>query len=1236
MKKSIYNNKQILEKKKLIKKIEPDISILENNLKDVNIRYVIHMADIHIHKREREEEYKQVFNNLYADLLQKNINNKNSIIVVAGDILHDKTDLHPISVNLTKYLFITLCKITKVIVIPGNHDVSLLNMNHNSIESIVKNLQTENKLYLLNDEGYYQYYNILFGHTRFGQSTKVLECKFDFDGYKCGLYHGIINGVKENNIEYKNTKEEKKYFDTNDFNDYDFVFLGDIHKHGFLTSKKNIAYPGSLIQQTIDESLDKGYIFWDLEKGKGEFKKVKNEYGKIKIEIDEDGKSNYDIKKLPKKLDVRIDCKSLDRKYIEDIYKNLNKHDIIVNKKIDLMVGSKNRDTKILIGGKEQNLNTIKNTNDLSNLLILKLKENKQIDDKQIDSYKKLIDELLQNYNFNDCETKRKIKLISLKFDNMAIYGENNNIDFTKFKNIMGIIAPNSSGKSSFIDVILYSIFEECTRGDRIDLLNTKKKSFLSEIKLEINNIKYTIKRTLIRNSKKSNDIKAGVEFYENDINISGKDKINTELLIKQKIGDIDDFIMTSVVTQKSLYQGKIMGFAELSSDKKRDILCRLARLDIYDGLFNEVSGKLRSIKSEINKYNGDINKYNTYGKDIRDIRNEINKKKTEIKEKIIILENDNKKFNDKLEEYKKIKYQMSNYDFSQINIITKINEEYNINDEIETLKSKINEINKKINELKLELNEIGDIKEIETNYQSNKNKKIQKYNDEINELTKKIWIDTNFDYNNFNERKNEEEINKLNKEKNILQKNIDSNTILLQDITKKITKKIKVIDKKNIDENNELKEQLKNIENKKIKDIQDLEDYSQRLNNLEEHEYNPKCKFCMKNSMTKEKLLLEKSIELLQNNIKNNDISIIELTKNINKNKKIVETYDNYISLIKEKEKNENEKKNIEKDIIIDRGEIRNIDNKIKELEQYKQNYNKFLENNNTEYKIREIKDKLKKLLNDKCEEKIEYDKLNEVIMEYMKKYEEFQNKLIIKETENNEIINKKELYEKYNIFCDNEKNIKKIEKEIEECNKKKDILYQENIMIEKNDTGISIIEQKINECLENYDKYSVINNILKDGGLIESIMKDNLLPRFNEIVNNLFVKFGARPVNIKYESIGKKHVINIYDEYGRNTNRDGGYQTFLNNLIYRIALSELNPNMRSLFMIIDEALDSADSTNKQEMKKLINYLRTQYEWIMIVSHNDDVKDSFDNMIEICDNTNDTANSGIKQIIYI
>ena len=70
------------------------------------------------------------------------------------------------------------------------------------------------------------------------------------------------------------------------------------------------------------------------------------------------------------------------------------------------------------------------------------------------------------------------------------------------------------------------------------------------------------------------------------------------------------------------------------------------------------------------------------------------------------------------------------------------------------------------------------------------------------------------------------------------------------------------------------------------------------------------------------------------------------------------------------------------------------------------------------------------------------------------------------------------------------------------------------------------------------------IINNILKNGGLIESIMKDNLLPRFNEIVNNLFVKFGSRQVVMKFERKEgqQKESINIYDENGVNTCRDGG----------------------------------------------------------------------------------------------
>jgi len=1210
------------------KQLKSNITLLKNDGNN-NIKYIVHLADIHIHKREREVEYIDVFDNLYVDLKHKRLNKENSLIVVAGDILHDKTDLHPISINLAKYFFITLCKISDVIVIPGNHDISLLNPDHNSVECIIKNLKTENNLYLLNDAGYYQINNILFGHTRFGQSKNVLKCDFSFDGYKCGLYHGIINGVSDNGYEYKNNVNEKKYFTTNDFSDYDFVFLGDIHKHSFL--KKNIAYSGSLIQQTIDESLDKGYVLWNLEIGTGEFQKVQNDYGKIKIEIDEDGKSFYDITKLPSKLDVRIDCKSFNRSHIDEIYTALNKSNITINKKIDIMIGSKNKDTKIMIGGKEQNLSIIKNVNDLSNLLILKIKENNNLNDEQINDYKKVIDDLLRNYNFNDIDQKRNIKLISLEFNNMAIYGENNLIDFTKFKNIMGISGPNSSGKSSFIDIILYSLFEESTRGDRYDLINANKKAFKSKIIIELNNVKYTIIRTLSRNSKTTKEVQATTEFYENDTNISGKNKKETDIFIRDKIGLIDDLLISSIVTQKSLFQGRSIGFSELSSDKKRDILCKLSRLDIYDNLYNDTTSKLRSLKSESNRYTTQLKKYAEYGKDIVTIKLNVDKTKIQLNDKIKDVENNINKLNDKMEEYKKIKYQLSNY-VSQISNDNDLDEKIIIKT-ISALSDEINSIKDKIKTLKDELLDIGDIKTIENDYIDKKNKSIQKYNVDIDKLTKQLWNDNSYNYKKFNEKNNKLEIKKLEDEKIKLESKLSSNNSELKEIDRILKKKIKIVDKKNQDEYSRLNDELEKLKNKRENYTEDLEEYQTRLDNIESHEYNPECKYCMKNSVTKEKISLENKIEELSSLLKEINIKIKKLSTDVNKKKKLVEAYNLYIEQNEERNKKENDKKLILKDNEICNEKIKNVEIKITELEKIKNNYSKYLDNENVEESIDELKNKITELQNDKCDEKIRYDEINEEIIILNEKVNKLNSKLIDQEKKYKEYLNNKELYDKNVLYNKNEEDIIVIQEDIDKLNVILDELKKDQLKINQHTIEIKLIETNINDCNKIYDQYLIINNILKDGGLIESIMKDNILPRFNEIVNELFLKFNSRPVEIKYEKDKKdtnNFVINIYDNK-HNTVRNGGYQTCLNNLIFRIALAELNTNIKSNFMIIDEILDSADTNNKQELIKLINYIRSKYDWVLIVSHDDVVKDTFDNTIEINDDKTDPNTKSIN-----
>ena len=66
-------------------------------------------------------------------------------------------------------------------------------------------------------------------------------------------------------------------------------------------------------------------------------------------------------------------------------------------------------------------------------------------------------------------------KIIKMRYSNMFSYGENNEIDFTKMKGIIGIIAPNHYGKSSLLDVIMYCLFDECSRGKMSrDILGVK------------------------------------------------------------------------------------------------------------------------------------------------------------------------------------------------------------------------------------------------------------------------------------------------------------------------------------------------------------------------------------------------------------------------------------------------------------------------------------------------------------------------------------------------------------------------------------------------------------------------------------------------------------------------------------------------------------------------------------------------------------------------------------------
>jgi DNA repair exonuclease SbcCD nuclease subunit len=276
----IFNKKDINHIKLCIKTNK--ILLSENE-----IETIIHISDIHIRKSTRFEEYRDVFKKLYIDVNKiKEI--KKILIVITGDTLHNRNDFTSENIILFIELLDNLCKISDVILINGNHDIS--NKEVDNITSIIKGRNPKNLYYLINS-GYYIYGKIIFGlsslndgHFIDGEEIKDLDC------IKIGLYHGIINKSLVSKTGIKLNSE----IGIKDFKNYTYVMLGDIHYHQYCNVNKTIAYAGSLISQNFGESYDEhGYLEWDLINQTSYYHKIKNDY-QYKIYIIENEKIKID------------------------------------------------------------------------------------------------------------------------------------------------------------------------------------------------------------------------------------------------------------------------------------------------------------------------------------------------------------------------------------------------------------------------------------------------------------------------------------------------------------------------------------------------------------------------------------------------------------------------------------------------------------------------------------------------------------------------------------------------------------------------------------------------------------------------------------------------------------------------------------------------------------------------------------------------------------------------------
>ena len=579
---------------------------INNDIKEFS--GILHIADIHIRLTKRHDEYSCVFSKLYDVAKRMPVN---SCITVLGDIFHSKSDLSPECVKLTGDFLKNLANIRPTIVIPGNHDATLSNKNRlDSLTPIVDALNHPNLFYLKNT-GLYIIGDILFNHmsvfdgvSDYIKTEDIPKIYLNETRHLIGLFHGPVNEAMTD-VGYT---VSNRSITTSLFNGHDITLLGDIHKYQVLTtncSKKSpIVYCGSTVQQNHGEDLSgHGCVVWNLKQRTFKQIDIPNDYGFFTIDINK-GKLITDISNLPKKSRLRVRCfesvtsevKSviseirLNSDVIEITYVRIDGTDVTSVKTIDVKdlnlsditsIGYQNKLIKDFISGKISD--TV-----ISDEVYTRIFEINKFHNQSIDN-----DKLVKNIRW---------KPKKFEFSNMFSYGEDNVIDFTNMRDVVGLFAMNASGKSSLLSALSFCIFDKCDRAYKAShVLNSQKMTFRCKFNFEIDKVNYFIER--IGNSDKKGNVKVDVKFWreENDkiTELNGEARRSTNDLIRDHVGSYDDFILTVL----SIQNNKAGSFIDMGQTERKDLLSQFMGLNIFDILYQTSSEKMKDISSEIKTY---------------------------------------------------------------------------------------------------------------------------------------------------------------------------------------------------------------------------------------------------------------------------------------------------------------------------------------------------------------------------------------------------------------------------------------------------------------------------------------------------------------------------------------------------------------------------------------------------------------------------------------------------------
>jgi DNA repair exonuclease SbcCD ATPase subunit len=153
----------------------------------------------------------------------------------------------------------------------------------------------------------------------------------------------------------------------------------------------------------------------------------------------------------------------------------------------------------------------------------------------------------------------------------------------------------------------------------------------------------------------------------------------------------------------------------------------------------------------------------------------------------------------------------------------------------------------------------------------------------------------------------------------------------------------------------------------------------------------------------------------------------------------------------------------------------------------------------------------------------------------------------------------------------------------------------------------------EKLEDESDSYQQY--LAAVGRDGIPYQVIC--NTVPEIEKEVNSILGQ--VVDYTIQFETDGKNIIPYVAYEHGRwPIELTSGYERFVASVAIRVALTNISNLPKTTFLAIDEGFGTLDPDNLASMYTFFTFLKSNFDFVLIISHLDALKDAVDKQIEV------------------